>query len=238
MRLQVVSDLHLERADGKGHAPGCVVPKAPYLALLGDIGDPFSVAYEKFIEQQSRAFEGVFVVLGNHEYFHNFMDPLARARSVASKFPNVHVLEKDSVAVDGMRVLGTTLWSAVERDCFAHTSDSRCIPGWTHERVVSEHRASVAWLETQLATAVPTVVLTHHAPSVGYTSSPAFRGSALQSVFATDLTHLLKRPVVAWFHGHTHWCHATTHGEVLVASNAAGLQQEPTSYDPRRVFTL
>jgi predicted phosphodiesterase len=250
MRLQVVSDLHLERRDRRPDAAR-IPHAAPHLALLGDIGDPFSVGYAELLREAARRFDTVLLVLGNHEHYHNRASALGRARDLAGRYPNVHALEKDSVQVEGFRVLGTTLWSDVDPACAGRLSDHRCIYGWDHARGQEEHRGCVAWLRARLADPDPgeCVVLTHHAPLRGFTSSEKHADSATRSAFATDLSDLVAPPVRAWFHGHTHWCHETVvvppgggHG-VLVASNAAGLAGDPAQapgrgYDPAKVFDI
>lgn len=250
MRIQVVSDLHLElrdrahghRADGDGDFPA----SAPYLALLGDVGDPGSAAYGEFLARQAARFRRVFVVLGNHEcYGRGVREALALARGAAAGLPGVTVLERESVDVDGVRVLGTTLWSDVDYQTACYMQDFRSIDGWSLATARAEHAACAAWLARELSRDVPTVVLTHHAPLTGFTSAPRHAGSPFESGFATDLGHLVRRPgVLAWFHGHTHWSHATRVGrpgggrQVLVAANAAGLAGEDTRFDPAAVFDV
>ena len=62
--IQIVSDIHLETV--KNFA---IIPKAPYLALLGDIGDPGSSRYLEFMREQARQFQKVFVLIGNHSCY-------------------------------------------------------------------------------------------------------------------------------------------------------------------------
>lgn len=237
MRLQVVSDLHLERHDcDRSHQDFDV--EAPHLALLGDIGDPFSTRYASFVAKQAARFDTVLIVLGNHEFYHNRESALNKARALAATMPNVHVLEKDSVVVEGVRVLGTTLWSDMDRDCSFFISDFRCIPGWSYESNQAEHAACVKWLRGQLAVDVPTVVLTHHAPLCGVSSHPRFRGCPCSSAFSSDLSSLLGPPVLAWFHGHTHHSYSTVRNGVLVASNAAGYSGEDTGYEVGKAFDV
>jgi predicted phosphodiesterase len=40
-----------------------------FLALCGDIGNPFHENYVKFIRRHSERFSHVFIVAGNHEYY-------------------------------------------------------------------------------------------------------------------------------------------------------------------------
>lgn len=101
------------------------------------------------------------------------------------------------------------------------------------------HEAAVHFLKQEMATdsALPMVVLSHHAPSMRSVAGE-FEGSPLNSAFATDLEGMMKAPpVVAWLHGHTHRAvrytlHPREGHEVLVASNPMGYPGEPnTGYD-------
>lgn len=70
-QLQIVSDLHLE-------APAAydvfnITPRAPYLALLGDIGYAKDDGLFDFLRRQLANFRAVFFVFGNHEpYYSNW----------------------------------------------------------------------------------------------------------------------------------------------------------------------
>jgi hypothetical protein len=125
--IQVMSDLHLEMY----RSVELKIPvNAPYLALLGDISVMKGPAYEKykmFLETQSKLFKHVFVLLGNHgkkrfnainlqllEYYTTSVEEaLKLAKEACSAFPNVTLMQKTSVLIDGVRLLGTTLWSLV-----------------------------------------------------------------------------------------------------------------------------
>ncbi|PPJ54295.1 hypothetical protein CBER1_06584 [Cercospora berteroae] len=67
--LQIISDLHLESP--KAYDVYEIIPKAPHLALLGDIGNAVSHKDDllKFITSQLRQFQTVLFVPGNHEAY-------------------------------------------------------------------------------------------------------------------------------------------------------------------------
>ena len=71
MAIQILSDLHLEV--GKAYDIFEIEPKAPHLAVLGDIG---TVVVHKedflgFLTRQLRQFQTVMFVPGNHEAYHS-----------------------------------------------------------------------------------------------------------------------------------------------------------------------
>ncbi|KAM4066266.1 calcineurin-like phosphoesterase [Hirsutella rhossiliensis] len=71
MAVQIISDLHLEVP--KAYDFFNIVPRAPYLALLGDIGNVISHREEclGFFTKQLAQFCLVLFVPGNHEAYHS-----------------------------------------------------------------------------------------------------------------------------------------------------------------------
>lgn len=234
IRIQVASDLHieyiktLERDHSDTAFDRLVAPTdAPILALVGDIGWPVLGRFERFIQTMTERYEHVLLVPGNHEYYdlsngrkeplRAMADTALALRQLDDKHANLHVLDDDSVLIDGVRFLGSTLWSripdALAPMCAKQINDYRMIYCTARgERLTVEdtnafHRASVLWLEDQLARAraegEPVVVLTHHAPSLR-SIHKTHALSPVNCAFATNLEHLMVPPVMAWFHGHTH----------------------------------
>lgn len=224
MRIQYISDLHLEfnRMDIE------MAPVAPILVLAGDVGDPSSKMYAKFLEWCARDWEHVIVVAGNHELYNRrpqsawkwsrpdtVADRIDACRAAAAAAgPNVHFLERDSVVIDGVRFLGCTLWSdvsgaeaMVERrmsDYAMITADGQ-MPV-TAGQTLEWHLRDRAWLEGALAAATdaPIVVVTHHLPTYALIAEK-YAGSPLNVGFATHLDDVLVRPPVrAWICGHSH----------------------------------
>ena len=65
-RIQVMSDIHLEMIH---YELPVITPQAPHLALLGDIGvmkDKNYEKYKQFLLAQSKQFNTVIVLMGNH----------------------------------------------------------------------------------------------------------------------------------------------------------------------------
>src|SRR5580658_8842846 len=71
MAVQILSDLHLEAP--KAYDVFTIIPKAPYLALLGDIGNVASHKddFLAFLSRQLTQFRVVLFTLGNHEAYHS-----------------------------------------------------------------------------------------------------------------------------------------------------------------------
>lgn len=249
MRMQIVSDVHLEFR--KGRYPH-IARLAPYIALLGDIGKPFSNVYERFLRDLSRRFERVIVLAGNHEFWCSLRkiktvaEIKERIAEVCGKFPNVHFLDDRAMFLDGVRILGSTLWTYVPPDlygvgrkrmndyhvCFVQrlqNHDSLGVP-LAPEHTSFWHEQSVRWLKEELAAPgyanTPTIILSHHAPSTHHTSPPEFDNHVQNCFYATDLTPMFAPPIVAWAYGHTHYPHDNLVRGVRLVSNPVGYPGE------------
>lgn len=89
MAVQIVSDLHLEVP--KVYDFFEIIPKAPYLALLGDIGNVAAHKddYLAFLTGQLKQFRSVLLILGNHEaYYSNWLTTLDILRAFESDVRN------------------------------------------------------------------------------------------------------------------------------------------------------
>lgn len=71
MAFQIISELHLEAP--KAYDIFKIAPKAPYLALLGDVGNvaAHQAEFLRFLTLQLGQFRTVLFVPGNHEAYHS-----------------------------------------------------------------------------------------------------------------------------------------------------------------------
>jgi Icc-related predicted phosphoesterase len=220
MRLHVLSDLHCEFAAFLPDAAAAAC--ADVVILAGDIG--LGVAG---IEWAARAFDGkpVVYVCGNHEFYGQHWDSTLMEMRVAAERSGVHFLEDDAVVIDGVRFLGTALWTDFclygrqRQDASMHLfrnglNDCRKISAatplspeaqLTPAMVLKRHERSRAWLREQLARKFDgkTVVVTHHAPS-SRSVAPRYQGDPLTPGFATELPQQMFEEVALWVHGHMH----------------------------------
>jgi predicted phosphodiesterase len=247
MKIQVASDVHLEFFKEENTIP--VIEKiGNVLALVGDIGYPSKRNYERFIMEHADRFEYVFVIAGNHEFYTaEYHSTRQQIQEICSKKDNVHFLDKGSFlyvnpsdSTDRIRILGCTLWSFVPDKSIEYISkvlnDYRCIQineqgikrTLQVQDTVKWHKQEVKWLQEQIELAEHNhenvVVLTHHAPLVDGTCAPRFNGSEGNYAFSTDLKHVMKRNVMLWAFGHTHFSSMQTvkNTGTVVASNQMG----------------
>jgi hypothetical protein len=139
LHVQVASDLHIEMWSRAGLGlhnellDMVIVPSAPVLVLLGDVGTPAGMqgmqAYTSFVYNMAEKFELVLLLAGNHEFFSGVADgdgkgpqpmsvqDIKRAiRIVCELAPrgNVFFLDRLAVMVNDVRVAGCTLWTNID----------------------------------------------------------------------------------------------------------------------------
>jgi predicted phosphodiesterase len=250
MRLHVLSDLHLEHRQ-----PPPARVDADAIVLAGDIATGTDGI------EWAREWSGgvpTFYVAGNHEFYRRSLPGLIDELRRAAEGSSVHVLEDDEVVLDGVRLLGCTLWSDFEFDgpdqrqasmrlCERVVNDYSQITLGSGERRLAPadtlelHLASRRWLSQRLAQPDerPTVVITHHQPViVGKPEQETLR--LVAGAFASDLSELMDgRRTPLWIYGHTHRAaDLRVHG-TRVISNPAGYPHQPVDgYDAAMVVEL
>ncbi len=237
MKLHILSDIHLEFGD-------LSVPEvdADVTVLAGDIGVGL-----QGIEWALQAFDRpVIYVMGNHEFYgQRTMSALWQKAREKVAGTHVHLLENRAVEIDGVRFLGSTLWTdfdlAGDRDAamkaaldmndyWSILTEQRTGYGHTSNRAVRlapkdtlrMHQESVAWLAKELEdqNSQPPVVVTHTAPHRG-SLHEKYERHPISPAFVSDLDGLVKHAGL-WIHGHTHDSFDYRVGECRVVCNPRG----------------
>lgn len=259
MKISYMSDLHLEFGDLE-------LPGGDILILAGDIAEARTLEQEydpafvqlgdsitrygrpdrarRFLVEELPKYNHVLYVMGNHEHYHSEFNSTAdRIRAVLPG--NVRLMENDEVTIDGVRFLGCSLWTDLNRDdpltaqaLSSMMNDYRVIkyhnpsngawyklkPSITRET----HRQSRYWLEDELLVKreMPTVVITHHAPSFASIHRDYVDDKLLNGGYASDLSNLiLDNPQInVWVHGHIHQKQDYLIGTTRIVANPRGYQ--------------
>ena len=182
---------------------------------------------------------------------------LERSRNEAINL-GIDLLECDQVVIDGVRFLGTTLWTDFEIDepspgipSFAmwyanqNMADFRLIRyrgGLLHCEATREfHRESRRWLSARLDESFDgkTLVVTHHLPR-RRSIHRMFDRHPLNPAFASHLPELVRSPVDLWTHGHTHCsCDYVTDGtRVLCNPRGYGPANFNRQFDPQLIAQI
>jgi len=232
-----MSDLHLELHEPPDKLRHNTLP----LPLIGEdvvvlAGDIHQGVQGILWAQQAFKARPVVYVLGNHEFYGHDWDRLVVEARAAAAGSNVQFLEQDAFVIGSLRFLGCSLWTdfrlwGPDREMQAMGRASRQMNDYhaigrggrrlTPPESVERHRQSVEWLEAQLAEDVPTVVVTHHAPTE-QTVNQTYRREILNAAYHSKLDQLIAPPVLAWVHGHTHYSVAERINGVPVLVNTLG----------------
>lgn len=231
MRILLVSDLHIKQSQSSVEGLVSSIPR-DLLIVLGDFGKSYNIEkFTGFIKYHLQ-FSDIIFVLGNHEYFApSFSEVSTIYRTLFSNINDnssntVHLLQNDSLMCDGIRFIGTVLWSNPDLgipEVVEGITLRATMYGLSVYDFIALHHTHVRYLEQQLSIDTPTVVLTHHAPSMR-SIAPQFIQSSTNSIYATNLEHLMHAHTAPayWFHGHIHIHQQYQCGNTTVISNPRG----------------
>lgn len=236
MKLQLLSDLHLE---AHPHFTPSPAPGADVLVLAGDIGsyqpgsrltdEDFGLARFSPLPQYAGWPTPVVYVPGNHEYdMQDFDAAHERLRRTCDRLGLIW-LERTSVVLQGVRLVGTTLWSdfdaladhgavaelgprlRMREKAFraanfylSKTGGTRHGAPFLAEAVREQALLCQAWLREALAQpfAGTTVAITHFAPSL-LSADPRYGLVPGTAGFCNALDDCLPHASL-WLHGHLH----------------------------------
>ena len=234
--FQLASDLHLEwlQPNWPGERLIEPVPGADALLLAGDIANMTQVA-DLFADWPVP----VFMVPGNHEYYG--LDIAKEREAIAAGAYNkgsLTVLDDTEVVFKGVRILGSTLWT--DYRLFAHLTlpeafavAQAALSGADHSRIqiagkrflpehaCALHQVSRSWVKGRLSQSFdgPTLVMTHHAPSIQSVSS-RWRSEESSVCFASNVPEVSQADF--WVHGHLHENADYEAGRCRVLANPRG----------------
>jgi Icc-related predicted phosphoesterase len=256
LQIWPISDLHLARAEGwsTGH-----ISDADVAVVAGDVCEGVVAAVE-WLSIHIRPHMPVVFVPGNHEFYGECLPQALMAAKDAAKKADIHLLDGDAVIINGVRIIGATLWTdyALHGEGFrvgsmmaarSTLNDHRQI-AWSRQpwerfrpqEALALHQKALLAIEGQLVQAHrgPTIVVSHHAPHLG--SIPEhYSKHFVSAAYASDLTNLITRcgPDL-WVHGHTH--HAVDYhvGNTRILSNPRGYRHErhATGFQPQLVVEV
>jgi predicted phosphodiesterase len=236
-----MSDLHLEFDEGFFDSYGYPILFNPdlsnvdVLVLAGDVH--VGTKAVETIRTWASIVRHVVYVLGNHEfYYHDMNNLLDNIKELLSDLPNVHVLEREAVVIDGVRFLGTTMWTDFDGGnplkmmvagnrmndyALIKNEGRRLLP----VDIYNIHTLCVDWLADELAKPFDgkTVVVTHHLPheTAIHPKWRNRRDEVSWAYFCTDCDSLIEKADL-WIFGHQHENVHITIGQTTLLSNPRG----------------
>lgn len=239
MRIQVLSDLHLEMSP-------CFIPVVgDVVVLAGDI----HVGVQGITWAKVHcAGKPVIYTAGNHEYYGGVFPNLLADLKAESAGSNVTFLENGTKVVGAVRFLGATLWTDFTLNGYSRQQSNMATAqqaindfcGWIKKPsgaplcptdVAVIHQESMAWLRSRLAEKHegPTVVVCHHAVHP-MSTAPMFRYNSLAPAFTNNLENVIRdfEPDLV-VTGHTHYCVDYHIGRTRMVSNQRGYSDQDST---------
>jgi predicted MPP superfamily phosphohydrolase len=243
--LQYISDIHLEFLhieEVKSRARK-IIPSASIIVLAGDIGNPFGKNnhYELFIEEMSKKFEKVFIISGNHEYYHNNINNVEeKIKMITSKYNNVTYLQNSYEDYNNVRWIGSTLWSQLDNPT-KFINDVSTIHNMTVDRYNMLHTTAVKSIQENIKfSELQCIVITHHMPSYQLIDMKYYDEN-YNMWFASHLDNMMKEyqnKILGWFYGHTHTVNNTIINGVMTLCNPVGYKGENYKIDYNMIINL
>ena len=245
MRIHLLSDLHNEFSPFVPEPLDCDL-----VILAGDID-----LKSRGVEWAKQAFSvPVLYVPGNHEFYGGHLThTLENLRAAQDDL--VRVLDRDEVVIAGVRFLGAIMWTDFAATGNPHIAafsaqnalnDFRQICAENYRRIrpadlIAQSVETKDWLRDRLAESFdgPTVVITHHAPTLRSLQDNPHAGTHLDAAFANRWDDLMGGDQVAlWVHGHSHTAVDYDVAGTRVVSNPRGYPGEETGFCPDWVIEV
>lgn len=271
MKLQLLSDLHLETDASFAATPAA---DADLLVLAGDIGsyqkrrdgtvmDEPDWGLRRFspLPQHGGWPTPVLFVPGNHEYDGLDWDEAHAGLRRACDRLGIAWLERETLQIDGVRFIGTTLWSDYDALAPADTTETerlrlrekafRAANFYLHKMAGLRSGALFDaaamrelglecqdWLREALAQPHdgPTVVVTHFAPTL-HSADPRYGLAPGTAGFCNALDDLLPLADL-WLHGHLHCATDAQVGRCRIMANPLGYARKGEQADFRPTLTV
>ena len=254
MKIQVVSDLHLDHSTFCPHN----LEGVEVLVVAGDVAN---LGFKKnhqlvsdFFNSVTTQYPHVVWVLGNHEFYGGSWNKTVESWKTWSRtnFDNLYLLEDSCVTIGDIDFLGSTLWTDLNKGCPITQNmvqnymndyhvikyDGNCYRKLIPRDTMSRHLNSVDWLNHYSSTNKK-VVITHHAPSRLSIHEMYKHDHYMNGGYCSDLENTVYTlDPVLWIHGHTHRsCSYQLHTTTVVC-NPRGYGNENPQFDPQLVKTL
>lgn len=225
--IGLVSDLHLEASNFQLE----INPQWDYLVIAGDLSAERDLIESFFYNLSLKNIKNIPIiyVLGNHEHeLHDIDETPHQIKEMLKDYDNIHVLNNESIVLDGVKFIGTTLWTNFEYGGIGginskeenmkfnqlHVGDfsrvfyknelTKKTEKITPEYMIKLHNKAYKFLEFELKNNPfdgEKVVITHFAPHPQCINSKYTKHNS--SYWVSDLESLMGFSTY-WFHGHLH----------------------------------
>lgn len=248
IKIRYFSDLHLEFI--KYNKIERFIKKIPIgideiCILAGDIGNPYSLNYNTFMEFINKNFKKTFVISGNHEYYNktkNIQETNDFLQEYFQKFNNISFLNNNFEYYENYCFIGTTLWSKIINPNY-EINDVIKIPNFDYIQYNRLNLLSVDFLEDALINNENCIIITHHVPSYSLIDVK-YKTQHMQPYnqwFYSNMDELIeihKNKIKCWFYGHTHTQSNLLINEIPFLCNPIGYPNENTKLNFEMIFEI
>ena len=279
MKINVISDLHLEFAD-------LTLPGGDILILSGDVCEAKRLKkntynpeytflpnedvekrpdrYNRFFIEECAKYRHVIYVMGNHEHYGSVYNNTYE--TIKTHLPeNVHLLEQESIEIDGVLFIGASLWTDMNKEDSLTMYHMRSMMNdYRHIRLFDEiksvyhrfnpentvqlHKDSLNYIKLTLQAnrdteQLPVVMVTHHSPSKQSIHPRYQHDVIMNAAYSSELSEfILDHPEIqVWTHGHTHDPFDYMIGSTRIICNPRGYknyEQRAENFDPTFGFEV
>lgn len=228
MKLQIMSDLHLEWWNFREAFFSRLPIVGDILILAGDIDGKSEII--NTLERFASMFKTVIYVPGNHEYYGGSLDEVDNllATNKKEQFNNLFILNNryicrtDECEESCRTFIGSTMWIPEQPDSIYYESsvtDFSIING-ARPDIYDKNRKCQEFLRENIDK--DSIIVTHHAPSP-LSISKKYIGNLLNKFYVCDMTNLIiEREPKLWVHGHMHQNFDYMIGNTRVICNPLG----------------
>lgn len=260
-KIRIASDLHTEFSGRFLKIPQLPTDPETTLILAGDICVVKKIdSVMLFFETISSQFKNIVYVIGNHEHYSGeFSTTIPKLKEKLSHLENIHVIEKESIELDGIVYIGATLWTNMNNhdpmtmfDAKQMMNDYRVIrhgppsEPWkcklTPTDTVADFLNAKHYIfeEIKKNKDKKIVVVTHHS-MCSKSIHEKYRGDRLNGCYYSELSDdILDNPFLLHVHGHVHTSFDYNIGETRIICNPFGYAniEQNSDFDTKLLIEL
>jgi len=233
MKIKFESDLHIDF--GHGYIPN--LKDVDVYCIAGDLAELKNCF--NFIIKLAEKYPNTDIIYinGNHTFYHSYIEKADIFFSgIEAVHKNFHYLNNNSVIINGIRFIGSTLWTSLNNrspidmyDAGSSMNDFRLIRykngalKFTPEYSTTLHKIAKEYIfKTLNESKEPCVVITHHKP---FLNSNNFLDSAYGTELRGEIADCNNKPII-WASGHSHTFHDFIDDKTRYLCNPLGYPHE------------
>jgi hypothetical protein len=219
-----------------------MIPRCETLIIAGDLCPHTHSKFEKFIKERILPkWKNTIIIPGNHEFWGAYADDdfFESEKKVWTKGDHTCTyMNNDTVEIDGVTFIGSTLWSYVGGDKHFAVQNGMGDYFYINDNTVDKNNERFLANCEFLTNAVKdldkrAVVITHHVPSFNLINE-RYKGHSLNEAFAADMDTF----IMMYGHKISHWIHGHSHDEIDEMINGIRFIRNPMGYPQERTCDM